>query len=187
MGSGDWAVVTAAVVLAAGCLGILLTRSLWLRRAGWPGPVATLLTFHTGAVAVVGTITAAAAARSWQLVERGPGRAADAALLGLSPDDGDGSLFALIVLFVVFGTVLATTALALSARFAAGDEAGERTVACGVLGLETCAAGYGAAQVLTGQHGVATVVLALHLPVAIAAMAVCWPPAPDQSAPGSSR
>lgn len=186
MSSGEWAVVALAVLSAAICFGILLTRSLWMHRPTWPGPAATLLTLHTGTVAVLGTITAAAAARSWQLVERGATESSGTTLLGLSRNDGDGSLFALIVLFVVFGTVLATTALALAARFAAGDDPSERIVACGVLGLEICVSGYGAAKLLTGQHGLATALLALQLPLAIAAMVLCWPPA-DETTLGHER
>lgn len=186
MSSGDWAVVSVAVLLTGTSAGILLTRSVWSLGGGWPGPVATLLTLHTGVMAVIGTITAAAAVRSWQLVGRGPGEVADATLLGLSRNDGDGSLFALLVLFVVFGTVLGTTALAFAARFAAGNDPGERIVACGVLGLEICVAGYGAARLLTGHHGVAPAVLALQLPVAVAAMVLCWPPV-DEMATEPSR
>jgi hypothetical protein len=174
MTTDQWVVVTVAVLLAAGTVGILLTLPVWLggRRGGL---VAALLTAHTGLVAVVGLLTAGAAVRSWQLVDD-PTRRVEPTLIEVSRIDGDGRLFALIVLLLALGTVLAVVALAMAARFAAGDDPVERYVACGVLGLEICLGGYGAARCLTGSASATALVLTAHLPIAMLAMVRCWPP-----------
>lgn len=174
MDSGDWVVVSAAVLLAGGTLGVLLTLPLWPRPAR-PRMVPALLSAHAGLVAVVGAITTVAAARSWQLVGRSPSEQA-AGLLEVSRIDGDGSMYALLVLALAFGTTLAVTALSLAARFAAGPDPVERLVACSVLALEVCVAGYGAARVLQGSRSAAVILLAAQLPVVMYAMVRCWPP-----------
>lgn len=174
MDTGDWVVVSGAALLAGGTLGVLLTLPIWAG-AERPRPVPLLLSAHAGLVAVVGVITAAAAARSWQLVGRPPSEQA-AGLLDVSRIDGDGSMYALLVLALAFGTTLAVTALALAARFAAGHDPAERIVACSVLGLELCVGGYGAARLLDGSRSAAAVVLAAHLPLLVWAMVRCWPP-----------
>ena len=73
------------------------------------------------------------------------------ALLHVSRIDGDGSMYALLVLALAFGTLLAVVALALAARFAAGTDPLERLVASAVLGLEICVGGYAAARMLARQ------------------------------------
>jgi hypothetical protein len=174
--TGDWVLVSAAVLLTGATAGVLLTLPLWTD--GRPRRlVPTLLSAHAGIVAVVGAVTAAAAVRSWQLVDRAPDRPVAATLLDVSRIDGDASMFALLVLGLVFGTVLAVVALALAARFASGDDPVERMVACGVLALEICIGGYGAARLLHGSHGAAVLLIAVHLPLAMLAMVRCWPPA----------
>lgn len=174
--------VTGAVLLAGLVLGVLLTLPVWSapRRLR---PVPALLTVHAGLVAVMGVVATASAARSWQLIDRDPQRPVAATLLAVSRIDGDGDLYALLVLFLAFGTLLAVTALALAARFAAGSDPTERMVACAVLGLEICVGGYGAAHLLSGGHGAATIALTLQLPLAMAAMVTCWPPAPEDAWP----
>ena len=173
--------VTGAVLLAGLVLGTLLTLPLWTSGGRRRRLVPALLSVHAGIVAVIGLIATAAAARSWQLIDRDPADAAKAAvtLLDVSHIDGDGNLYALLVLFLAFGTLLAVTALALAARFSAGTDPTERMVACAVLGLEICVGGYAAAHLLGGNHGVAAIALTLQLPLAMAAMVTCWPPAPD--------
>jgi hypothetical protein len=174
MTPGQWAVVTVAGLLAAGTVGILLTLPVWLG-GGRGGLVPALLTAHTGLVAVVGVAAAGAAVRSWQLVDD-PTQPVQRTLLGVSRIDGDGRLFALLVLLLALGTVLSVVALAMAARFAAGDDPVERYVACAVLGLEICVAGYGAARWATGSPSATAIVLAAHLPIATLAMVRCWPP-----------
>lgn len=178
MDLGDWVVVSVAVVLTGTAVGVLLTLPVW-SGSGRPRLVPALLTIHAGVVAVIGVVTTAAAIRSWQVVGRPPADTAEG-LLDVSRIDGDGSLFALLVLLLAFGTLLAVAALALAARFAAGHDPTERMLACGVLGLEICVGGYGAAQLLGGNHGIATLLVTAQLPLGILAMVVCWPPVDDE-------
>jgi hypothetical protein len=177
MTTGDWIAVVAAVVVASVPVGVLLTWSVWRRGSG-PRLVPALLTLHAGAVVVVGTIGAAAAARSWQLVDPDRREEAASALLDVSRIDGDQSLYALLVLLLVAVTGLLAVLLAQAARFAAGDDPGGRTIACAVLGLEIGVAGLGLAQVVTGETTALTWLGLGHLPVLIAAMVSCWPPHP---------
>jgi hypothetical protein len=169
--------VTAAVLLTGTTVGVLLTLPIWTgaRRPSFAGAV---LSVHAGLVAVVGVVTAAAAARTWQVVGRAPSEHV-AGLIQVSRTDGDGSMFALIVLALAFGTCFAVVALALGARFATSDDAAERIVACAVLALEICVGGYAVARLLGGSHGVAVVALAVQLPLAMVAMVACWPPVED--------
>jgi hypothetical protein len=172
--TGEWIVVSVAVVLAGGTFGVLLNRPLWLGGSR-PGLVSAMLSVHAGLAAVIGVVTASAAARSWQLIGR-PLTENAAGLLDVSRTDGDGSMYALLVMALAFATGLTVTALALGARFADGDDPAERIVACAVLAFELCIGGYGAARVLDGNAGVVAVLLTLHLPVLMYAMVRCWPP-----------
>ena len=97
----------------------------------------------------------------------------------MSRIDGDGRLFPLLVLLLALGTLSAVVALAMAARFAAGHDPTERYVACGVLGLEICVGGYGAARLVTAGASPTAVVLAAHLPLAMLALVRCWPPADE--------
>jgi hypothetical protein len=169
--------VSVAVLVIGGAVGVLLTLSVWTA-AGRRRRVPALLTLHAGVVAVVGVVTTAAAVRSWQLVGRSP-TASTATLLDVSRIDGDGSMYALLVLALAFGTVLAVVALSLAARFAAGTDPAERMVACAVLGLEICVGGYAGAHLLTGSHSPVVLLVALQLPVVMLAMVSCWPPVDD--------
>ena len=177
MTNGDWVAVIAATVLAAIPIGVLLTWPVWRRGSG-PRLVPALLTLHTGAVVVVGTIGIAAAVRSWQLVDEDPSEQAAGALLDVSRVDGDQALDALLVLLLVAVTGLLAVLLSQAARFAAGDDPGDRTIACAVLGLEIGVAGLGIAQLVTGQVTALTWLGVGHLPVLVAAMVACWPPSP---------
>jgi hypothetical protein len=173
--AAEWVVVSMAGLLAAGTIGVLLTLPLW-SDGNRPPLVPAILSAHAGLVAVLGITTVAAAARSWQLVGEDPSEHASG-LLQVSRIDGDGSMYALLVLALAFGTTLAVVALSLAARFSAGDDPFERLVASAVLALEVCVGGYGAARLGTGSHSVAVVILTLHLPLAMYALVRCWPPA----------
>jgi hypothetical protein len=177
MTSSQWVVVAVAGLLAAGTVGVLFTLPIWRgdRRGGL---VSALLTAHTGLIAVLGFAAVGAAVRSWQLVDD-PTQPVPRTLIEVSRIDGDRRLFALIVLLLALGTVLAVVALAMAARFAAGDDATERYIACGVLGLEICVGGYGVARCFIGSPSATAVVLTAHLPIAMLAMVRCWPPAED--------
>jgi hypothetical protein len=173
--NGEWSAVAAAVLLVGGTAGVLLTLPLWTgpRRRTF---AVVLLSVHAGLVGVVGTIAAAAAARSWQLIgDHDPKHVAG--LLQVSRIDGDGSMYALLVLALVFGTALAVVSLALAARFAASADPAERIVACAALALEICLAGFAAARILGGSRSASALVVAAQLPLAMVAMVACWPPA----------
>jgi hypothetical protein len=174
--SGEWTAVCAAVLLIGGAVGVLLTLPVWTT-TGRGRRVAALLTLHAGLVAVVGVVTTAAAVRSWQLVGRPP--ASTTALLEVSRIDGNGSMYALLVLALAFGTLLAVVALSLAARFAAGTDPAERMVACAVLGLEICAGGYAAAHLVGGSRSPVVLLVTLQLPLVMVAMVSCWPPVDD--------
>jgi hypothetical protein len=175
--TADWVAVVAASVLAAIPVGVLLTWPVWRHGSG-RRLVPALLALHTGAVVVVGTIGIAAAVRSWQLVDRDQTEQAASVLLDVSPVDGDQALYALLVLLLVAVTGLLTVLLSQAARFAAGDDPGDRTIACAVLGLEIGVAGLGIAQLVAGEASALTWLAIGHLPVLIGAMVACWPPHP---------
>ena len=177
MRNGDWVAVVAATVLAAIPIGVLLTWPVWRRGSG-PRLVPALLALHTGAVVVVGSIGIAAAVRSWQLVDKDQKEEAASALLDVSRVDGDQALYALLVLLLVAVTGLLAVLLSQAARFAAGTDPGDRTIACAVLGLEIGVAGLGIAQLVTGDATALTWLGIGHLPVLVAAMVACWPPQP---------
>lgn len=174
MTNGEWVAVGAAGVITGSVLGGLLTRSVWIA-SGRRRLVAGLLALHAGLVAVLGIVATAAAARSWQLIGR-PATEHASALLQVSRIDGDGSMYALLVLALAFGTLLAVVALTLASRFAAGTDPTERMVACGVLGLEICVSGYAGAHLLTGSHSPVVLLVTLQLPLVMLAMVSCWPP-----------
>jgi hypothetical protein len=180
--NGEWVAVAAAVLLIGGTAGVLMTLPLWSgprRRTFAVG----LLGAHAGVVGVVGVVTAAAAARSWQLIGRHDARPV-AGLLQVSRIDGDGSMYALLVLGLAFGTVLSVVALALAARFASSADPAERIVACAALALEICLAGFAAARLLGGSRSASALLVAAQLPLAMVAMVACWPPAePAPEAP----
>lgn len=173
MDTGDWVVVSVAVLLAGTTLGVLLTLPVWTAAAR-PRWIPALLATHAGVVAVVGVITVRAATRSWELIDDPTAPAS--MLLDVSRIDGDGSMYALLVLAVAFGTTLSVIALSLAARFAAGDDPLERIVACAVLALELAVGGYGAARLLDGGRSVAALALAAHVPILVWAIVRCWPP-----------
>jgi hypothetical protein len=172
---GTWVAVVAATLVASAVAGALFTLPVWAggRRAR---PVAMLLSLQGGGALVVGAIVASAAARSWHLLDQPPSQQVRPTLMTVSRIDGDGSMFALVLLAVVAMAVLSAIVLFLSARFAAGDVPSERTIACIVLGLEIGISGYGLAALLGGTRGAAPVLAVINLPLAMAAMVACWPP-----------
>lgn len=173
MSTGSWIAVLAAGAVAAAVLGGLFAFPLRDR----PGPrvVAVLLSLHAGVVVVVGTTTGAAAVRSWQLVDRPAQTAADPALLAVSRIDGDGSMFALLVLFLVAAAAVAIALLLVSSRLAASTDPGDRAVACAVLALEVALSGYGLAAAIGGSRSLPALLAVANLPIAMAAMVACWP------------
>jgi hypothetical protein len=173
--SGTWVAVIAAALVASAVAGALFTLPVWTRSRR-PRAVAMLLTLQGGGALVVGAIVASAAVRSWHLLDEPASKHVAPTLMSVSRIDGDGSMFALVLITVVAAAVLSAIVLFLSARFAAGDVPAERTVACIVLGLEIGICGYGLAALLGGTHGAAPVLAVVNLPLAMAAMVACWPP-----------
>ncbi len=174
MSTGSWIAVVVAASIIASVVGVLATLPVWTRGAG-RRLVPALLTAQAGGVIVVATITVAAAIRSWQLLDR-PTAHVTSTLATVSQIDGDGRMFALIVLAVVAIGWLSAFLLVLAARFAAGVDPTERTIACAVLGLEIGLCGYGLAACLGGSRSAPALVAAVNLPLAMAAMVACWPP-----------
>jgi hypothetical protein len=183
--NGEWVAVAAAVLLIGGTAGVLLTLPLWTGPRRRTFAVA-VLSAHAGLVGTVGVIAAAAAARSWQLIGDDSTKHV-AGLLQVSRFEGDGSMYALLVLALAFGTVLSVLALALSARFASSAEPGERIVACAALALEICVAGLAVARILGGSRSASALVVAAQLPLAMVAMVACWPPAEPSAVEAGAR
>lgn len=181
MSTAAWVIVAIAGTAAGVVYGILLARPEWSQPRGAPGLVARLLSVHAGLVIVGGTVTAAAAVRSWQLVGRQPDEHAASPLIEVSRLDGDGGLLALIVLVVVAATVGTATLLALAARFAVSASVAQRAVTCAVLGLEICLGGYGLARLATGNPSATNLLTVSNLPLAVAALVVCWPSHADRA------
>jgi len=178
--TSDWLVVAVAGSLASGVVGVVLTLPAWA-----PGHRSTLLVgrllgLHAGLVAVGGAAMTAAAIRSWQLVDEEPAEQASATLIEVSGLDGDGRLYALIVLLVVATTACSVLMLTVAARFALSDDVLPRTLACAVLGLEIGLCGFGLAQVLAGSRNAVAIGAVVNLPLVMAAMVACWPPHPDR-------
>jgi hypothetical protein len=171
-----WTIVWAAGIAATVVLGVLLTLPAW-KAPGGARLAVIVLTVQTGAVAVAGTVVGAAAIRTWQLIERPVDAPPAHALLRLSRIDGDTALFALIILLVAVSMGLVGTITATAARFAAGADPLERSLACGVLAVELGGAGYGVVRLVLGEHSWPYLAGTLaFVPIAVA-FATCWPTA----------
>jgi hypothetical protein len=160
--------------LAAIVVGLLLTLPAWRRRGGARLAVA-LLTAQTGAVVVTGVVLVGVAVRSWQLIDRPVDAAPAAGLLRLSRVDGDTAFFALMVLLTVVLAGLVATLTALAARFAAGTDPLERSIASAVLVVEVGGCAYAIVSLLLGAHGWPYVAGALATPLVVVALVACWP------------
>jgi hypothetical protein len=183
--TGSWVAVVVAASILAAVVGVLCTLPVWTRHRG-PRLVPALLTVQAGGVLVVSTIATTAAIRSWQLIDRPASAHVARTLLSVSRADGDGSMFALLVLAFVLVGGLSTLLLLLAARFAATSDPAERTIACAVLGLEIGLCGYGLAACLGGSRSGPAVVAVVNLPLAMAAMVACWPPHAHDALPESA-
>lgn len=184
MSTGSWVAVSVAALLASTVLGVHLTRPVWSGGpARWLAPL--LLAVQCGMALVAGIVGVAAAARSWQVLH--DPATGSSPLLDVSRIDGDGSMYALLVLGLTAGTVLTVVVLGLSARFAAGSDPVERIVACAVLAAEIFVGSLGLWQVLQGSRGAVALGLLVQLPLAIAAMVSCWPPPEPLHLAGSPR
>lgn len=179
-GTGAWVLVWVAGVLAAVVAGVLLTLPLWRGAPRRRPPVAAaLLAIQAGAAAVVATLLAGLAVRSWQLIERPADRPPAAALVRISRIDGDTALFSLFVLTIVVLGGLLVALLALGARLSASPDRIDRWIAWGLLVVEVLAAGALAGLHLAGFGGWPFRAGLLALPVLAVALVAAWPPRTD--------
>ena len=172
--TGTWTLVWIAGALAAVVTGVLLTLPAWRERRGARLAVA-VLTLQTGAVAVTGVVLVGVAMRTGQLLERAPDAAASVALVRLSSVDGDADLFSLFVLLLVIGGAPLVMLLGLCTRFAAGDDAVERSSAFALLAIQVGGASYAAVRLLLGSSGLPYLLPTVLLPVLVAAAVSAWP------------
>jgi hypothetical protein len=174
-GAGTWLAVGTAALLAAVVLGVLLVRPDRCARGRGSRGAAAVLALHTGGLAVGTAVLAGLAVRSGQLADRPPDAEMAVSLVRVGSIDGDGDLFALIVVaLVVIGTLL-TALVALAGRFSTGDDPVERWMATGVLVLELGVTAYAATLVVLGDRAVGWVVVALQLPIVVGALVAGWP------------
>jgi hypothetical protein len=173
-GTGSWAAVAIAGGLAAVVVGLLLTLPAWRQRGGARLAV-VVLTAQTGAVVVLATVLTGVAVRSWQLIDRPADAAPATALVRLSRVDGDTAFFALMVLLTVVLAGLLATLTALAARFAAGTDPLQRSIASALLAVEIGGCGYAIVCLLLGAHGWPYVAGALATPFVALALVACWP------------
>ncbi|MDP1818368.1 MAG: hypothetical protein Q8K58_00560 [Acidimicrobiales bacterium] len=176
MTPSDWLIVGVAGALASGVLGALVARPFLPAAQGSARLVAALLSVQAGLATVGGAALTGAAIRSWQLVDDDPAQQAAAGLVEVSRIDGDGRMYALVLLLLVALTACVTVLLALAARFATSADAKPRALACAVLGVEVAFCGYGVAQVISGSRNALAVGGVATLPLVMAALVACWPP-----------
>ena len=184
MDTGSWIVVSVAVLLVSAVLGVHLNRPAW--SGGSARRLAPILfSLQCGLAALAGIVGVTAAFRSWQVLHEA--QTGTAPLIDVSRIDGDGDMYALLVLAMVAGTVIAVLVLGLAARFASGTDPVELIVACSVLAIEIFLGSLGLWQVLQGSRGVVALGLLVQLPLAIAAMVSCWPPPEPLHLSGTDR
>lgn len=169
-----WTAIWLAGVLAALVIGVLLTLPAW-RRGGGARLAVAVLTLQTGGAAVTGTVLAAAAVRSWQLIGRSPDAQPAVALIRLSGIDGDTAFFAIMTVTVAVLTVLLVTLASMAAQLAAGSDPLERSIVSALLAIELGGSGYAIVRLVLGAHGLPYLTSALAFPVLVVAFATCWP------------
>jgi hypothetical protein len=174
--TGAWTAVWVAGVLLSLVVGVLLTRPVWPPRGrARAGVAVAVLSLQTGAVAVTGAVLTGVAVRSWQLLDRPPDAPPVVALVRLSGVDGDTALLAALIVLLIVGTIHVPVLSALAARFAAGDDRWERSLASALLALEVGATGYAAGRLLLGARGWPFLGPTVALPLLAAAFVACWP------------
>jgi hypothetical protein len=166
--SGPLFVAIAVLGLAA---GLIITRHTLTGRPRGSRLVALLLGIDTGIVLVGGIALTAAAGRSWQLLGD-PVSTTAHPLVDVSRLDGDGNLFALLVVIIGLITLLGATLLGTAARSVDGTQPGDAAVVAAVLWGQVAAAGYCLVRVLLGADGRPFLLLSLHLPLSVAALAL---------------
>jgi hypothetical protein len=157
-----------AIALLGVAAGLMFTRGALAVRPRGSRLVTLLLGVDAGIVLVGGIALAAAAGRSWDRL--GDSKDSADALIHVSRLDGDGNLFALFVVIIGLLTLLGATLLATASRCVDGDQPGDATVVSAVLWGQVAAAGYCGVRVLLGADGLPFVLIALHLPLSLAAL-----------------
>jgi len=172
-GAGTWVAVALAAAAAALVLSALVVVPAW--RPGGSGFAAGLLALQAGATVVGGAVLVGSAIRSGQLADR-PAEAEQAvSLIRLTGIDGDADFFrTMAVLALVLGLLLVAV-LVLAARFAAGADPVERTLACCLLAVEALLAGVAVVLGLLGHRSLPFALTAATLPVLVLAIVKCWP------------
>ena len=161
-----------AVALAAVAAGLLWSAPALAGRPLDTRLVGLLLGIDTGLVLVGGVALAAAAGRSWSLLGDpiDPARTADA-VLQVTQTDGDGDLYALLIVVIGIVTLLTAGLLGTAARSVVpGTSAGDRAIVTSVLSGQVVIGIAAALRLLTGSEGTYLVVLALHVPLSAVAL-----------------
>lgn len=171
-----------AVGFLAVAVGLLLSRPVLTGRPRGSRWVALLLGVDAGVVLVAGIVLAAAAGRSWQLLGE-PDRPTGQAVLDISGSDGDGSLYALLIVVIGLLTLLLTLLLATATRSVEGTQPGDRALVSTVLGVEAVLAAVALVRLLTGAGAPVEAVVAAHLPLAVGGLVLQRRHAPTRPGP----
>lgn len=173
-GPGTWVAVGTAATLATVVLAAVLVLP-GVRRGG-SGFAAGFLALQAGAAVVGGAVLIGAAVRSGQLVTREAGAEQAASLVQLTGLDGrDSGFFPLMVAVIAVLGLLLVVLLVLTARFAAGADPVERTLACCVLALEALVAAVAVVLGLLGHRSLPFALTAAAFPPLVLALITCWP------------
>lgn len=186
-GASTWFVVGVASLLAAVVLGVLLVRPDRRAQGGGAPVAAAVLSLHAGALVVGTSVLVGLAVRSGQLAGRPLDAEMAVSLVRVSRLDGDGDLFALLVLTLVVLGGLATWLVVLAGRFSLGRDPVERWITVAVLVLELAVVGVAGLQILDGERGIGWTVVALQVPLVGAALADTWPRRTSTSPPASPQ
>jgi hypothetical protein len=173
-GSGTWVAVGLAAGAATLVLAALIVLPAW--HPGGSGFAAGLLALQAAAAVVGGAVLVGAALRGATLAARTGDAEQAASLLRLTGlDGGDVGFFRIVAgLVVVLGTLLVAI-LVLTARFAAGVDPVERTLACCVLAVESLVSGTAVVLGLLGHRSLPFALTAAALPAIVLAIVKCWP------------
>lgn len=158
-----------AIALLGAAGGLLVSRDVLVGRPVGSRAVAVVLGIDTGLVLCIGIAVAAAAGRSWHLLDHAPSPDARP-LVDLRGFDGDGNLYALLIVMTGLVTLLATTLFATATRCVLGTQPGDRAVVASVLWLEVGATGYCLVRVLLGARGWPYLLPVAHLPLSAGAL-----------------
>ncbi|MDQ2650130.1 MAG: hypothetical protein M3Z03_11325 [Actinomycetota bacterium] len=156
--------VQVAAALLAVVIGLMIARPTLTGRPAGSRWVAVLLGIDTGVVLVAGVVLAAAAGRSWQLI--GDAERPANPILDITGSDGDGNLYALLIIVIGLVTLLLTMLLASATRGVDGTQPGDRSLVASVLWVEAFLAVVCLLRLVLGDGNPFEVLVAAHLPLA---------------------